>query len=110
MGGRVYDPEIGRFLSPDPFVQYPGSAQGMNRYAYVGNNPLSFTDPSGYFRKTLRTIVKTAAIVAAAYYTGGAATALWGKAAGAAIGGAVGGYLSTGTLQGAMFGLPPVSG
>ena len=58
MGGRVYDPEIGRFLSPDPFVQYPGSAQGMNRYAYVGNNPLSFTDPSGYFRKTLKKIGK----------------------------------------------------
>ena len=58
MGGRVYDPEIGRFLSPDPFVQYPGSAQGMNRYAYVGNNPLSYTDPSGYFRNTLKKIGK----------------------------------------------------
>ncbi|NHA13913.1 RHS repeat-associated core domain-containing protein, partial [Thioalkalivibrio sp. XN279] len=47
MGGRVYDPEIGRFLSPDPFVQFPASTQGFNRYAYVGNNPLSYTDPSG---------------------------------------------------------------
>nr|WP_240902323.1 RHS repeat-associated core domain-containing protein [Wenzhouxiangella sp. XN24] len=51
MGGRVYDPEIGRFLSPDPFVQFPISTQGFNRYAYVGNNPLFYTDPSGYFLK-----------------------------------------------------------
>nr|WP_240901074.1 RHS repeat-associated core domain-containing protein [Thioalkalivibrio sp. XN8] len=53
MGGRVYDPEIGRFLSPDPFVQFPASTQGFNRYAYVSNNPLSYTDPSGYFVKKL---------------------------------------------------------
>ena len=53
MGGRVYDPEIGRFLSPDPFVQFPASTQGFNRYAYVSNNPLSYTDPSGYFLKKL---------------------------------------------------------
>ena len=53
MGGRVYDPELGRFLSPDPFVQFPFSTQGFNRYAYVSNNPLSYTDPSGYFVKGL---------------------------------------------------------
>jgi hypothetical protein len=53
MGGRVYDPEIGRLLSPDPFVQFPASTQGFNRYAYVSNNPLSYTDPSGYFLKKL---------------------------------------------------------
>jgi RHS repeat-associated protein len=57
MGGRVYDPEIGRFLSPDPFVQFPASTQGFNRYAYVGNNPLSYTDPSGYFLKELGKVV-----------------------------------------------------
>lgn len=49
MNGRVYDPEIGRFLSADPFVQFPQSTQGYNRYTYVGNNPLSYTDPSGFF-------------------------------------------------------------
>ena len=48
MNGRVYDPKLGRFLSADPFVQFPTSTQGYNRYSYVGNNPLSFTDPSGY--------------------------------------------------------------
>lgn len=48
MNGRVYDPELGRFLSADPFVQAPYNSQSYNRYSYVFNNPLSFTDPSGY--------------------------------------------------------------
>ncbi|WP_062063730.1 RHS repeat-associated core domain-containing protein [Cellvibrio sp. OA-2007] len=46
--GRVYDPELGRFMSADPFVQAPYNSQSYNRYSYVFNNPLSFTDPSGY--------------------------------------------------------------
>ena len=49
MEGRIYDPETGRFLSPDPNVQYPDSSQGYNRYTYVNNNSLSLSDPSGYF-------------------------------------------------------------
>jgi RHS repeat-associated protein len=49
MEGRVYDPEVGRFLSPDPNVQYPDSSQGYDRYTYVNDNPLSLSDPSGYF-------------------------------------------------------------
>lgn len=48
MNGRVYDPQLGRFLSADPIVQYPAGAQGLNRYSYVDNNPLSRVDPSGY--------------------------------------------------------------
>ena len=49
MNGRVYDPWLGRFLSPDPFVQAPSYSQNYNRYSYAFNNPLKFTDPSGYF-------------------------------------------------------------
>ncbi|MEO0616403.1 MAG: RHS repeat-associated core domain-containing protein [Pseudomonadota bacterium] len=49
MNGRVYDPELGRFISPDPNVQFPESTQGFNRYTYVGNNPMSYSDPSGFF-------------------------------------------------------------
>jgi RHS repeat-associated protein len=40
---RMYNPEIGRFLQPDPI----GYADGMNMYAYVGNNPLNWIDPFG---------------------------------------------------------------
>ncbi|MDP3327706.1 RHS repeat-associated core domain-containing protein, partial [Parvibaculum sp.] len=59
MNGRIYDPEIGRFMSADPIVQDPTDTQSLNRYTYVGNNPLSYTDPTGYFSlgKLLRTII-----------------------------------------------------
>lgn len=53
MNGRVYDPELGRFLSADPFVQDLSDLQSWNRYSYVLNNPLSFTDPSGFFFKSI---------------------------------------------------------
>ncbi len=49
MNGRIYDPRLGRFLQADPFVQAPTDLQSYNRYAYVRNNPLNATDPSGYF-------------------------------------------------------------
>jgi RHS repeat-associated protein len=48
MNGRIYDPGLGRFMSADPFVQAPQVTQSYNRYSYVLNNPLSFTDPSGF--------------------------------------------------------------
>jgi len=48
MNGRVYDPEIGRFVQADPIVQAPYNPQSLNRYSYVMNNPLGTTDPTGY--------------------------------------------------------------
>jgi RHS repeat-associated protein len=48
MNGRVYDPLLARFGTPDPTTESPFSTQGWNRYSYVGNSPLNFTDPSGY--------------------------------------------------------------
>ena len=45
---RAYDPAIGRFVSPDPIVPEPGNPQALNRYSYVYNNPLRYTDPSGH--------------------------------------------------------------
>ncbi len=47
MGGRAYDPVIGRFISADPFVQPPNSTQELNPYSYVLNNPVSAVDPTG---------------------------------------------------------------
>ncbi len=60
MNGRVYDPQLGRFLSADPHVQAPYSSQSYNRYAYAMNNPLKYTDPSGYFFKKLFKSIKKA--------------------------------------------------
>jgi len=48
MNGRLYDAVIGRFTTPDIVVQNVYGSQNYNRYSYVLNNPLSFTDPTGY--------------------------------------------------------------
>lgn len=48
MNGRLYDPALGRFLSPDPNVQFVADLQSYNRYSYAQNNPLRYTDPTGY--------------------------------------------------------------
>ncbi len=47
MNGRMYDAQLGRFLSPDNFIQDPFNTQSFNRYGYAFNNPLKFNDPSG---------------------------------------------------------------
>ena len=47
MNGRLYDPYLARFLSPDNYVQMPDFSQSFNRYSYCLNNPLKYTDPSG---------------------------------------------------------------
>ncbi|MFE5968952.1 RHS repeat-associated core domain-containing protein [Streptomyces sp. NPDC056463] len=46
LGARVYDPTLGRFLSPDP-VATPYEPQNLNAYSYSANNPVVFSDPSG---------------------------------------------------------------
>lgn len=46
--GRVYDPDTARFLSADPNIFHPFDPQDFNRYSYVRNNPLKYTDPSGF--------------------------------------------------------------
>ncbi|MFY0568744.1 RHS repeat-associated core domain-containing protein [Archangium lansingense] len=48
MRGRIYDPRLGRFLTTDPVIADLGSSQALNAYSYVVNNPLKYTDPSGF--------------------------------------------------------------
>ena len=45
---RMYDPLIGRFISPDSMVPDLYDPQSLNRYSYTRNNPLKYTDPSGH--------------------------------------------------------------
>jgi len=45
---RLYDPELGRFVSADSIVPAPANPQSLNRYSYVLNNPLLYTDPTGH--------------------------------------------------------------
>ena len=49
MNARLYDPYLGRFLTPDNYVQLPDFSQSFNRYSYCLNNPLKYTDPEGDF-------------------------------------------------------------
>ena len=129
MNGRIYDPSLGRFLQADPIVQAPNNSQSLNRYSYVLNNPLSSTDPSGYFslKKFFKRWGPVIVAAVASYFTFGAASG-WAfglmpsTAAGVAtsgaytasavIGGAVGGFVGgaivsrslKGAVRGALIG------
>jgi len=48
MNARYYMPQIGRFISPDTIVPEPSNPQSFNRYAYVLNSPMNYTDPTGH--------------------------------------------------------------
>jgi RHS repeat-associated protein len=68
MNGRLYDPVLRSFLMPDNFIQQPENTQNYNRYSYVLNNPLMYTDPSGEAYEFLAAVV-IGAVVAATTYT-----------------------------------------
>ena len=98
MGGRIYDATLGRFLQADPHIQAPSNSQSFNRYSYVLNNPMSYTDPSGYFFKKLFKGIKKywrqIASIAVMFIPGVNVIVL----------GALSGYISTGSLKGALVG------
>jgi RHS repeat-associated protein len=106
MNGRVYDPWKGRFVQADPFIQDPYDTQSLNRYAYVFNNPLTNTDPTGYFslRKNWRTVVAIGISIATGYIAALpqlSAAQAWGVVI---SGGAISGAVQSGNLKGAVEG------
>ena len=101
MNGRLYDPTLCQFLSPDPYIQDPTNWQNYNRYGYCMQNPMLYTDPSGEF---VWAAVIIGAVVGA--YMGGtlandgqmnptkwnySAGQTWGYMAGGAVVGAISG-------------------
>lgn len=72
MNGRIYDPVLGRFLQADPYIQFPKIPASYNRYAYVLNSPLSYTDPTGYL--SFREVATVVTVVALSVVTYGAAS------------------------------------
>jgi RHS repeat-associated protein len=117
MNGRIYDPLIGRFMSADPYIQAPDDLQSHNRYAYVMNNPLNLTDPSGFswlsktWKKAWHSPIFKAALgivvaFVAPYALAWIAPTLFGAGslATALATGALSGFASTGTLKGALTG------
>lgn len=70
MNARLYDPLLGRFLSPDPYVQMPDFTQNFNRYSYCLNNPLAYVDENGEVFFTTAVIVSMCVGVAIGYAAG----------------------------------------
>ena len=114
---RYYDPETGRFISQDnvSFLD-PEHLAGLNLYAYCGNNPVMFTDPSGqsvFLTMLIIGIVTSAAIGGtmngiSAYNDGQRGLGLFGAIAGGAImGGAMGGILVLGGASGLSAAITP---
>ncbi|WP_353179174.1 RHS repeat-associated core domain-containing protein, partial [Salinisphaera sp. T5B8] len=113
MQGRHYDPLIGRFISADTLIPSPETTQGYNRYTYVYNNPLSYTDPDGHDPFTtiwaLTTVFVTAkrtnqdevAAVAASLMT--VAAAPWGAVASTGVGFGAGFAASGGNLKAGLY-------
>ncbi len=111
---RYYDSQLGRFVTADPTVQHPTDPQDFNRYAYARNNPIRFTDPTGFgwFSKLFAFV---AAVVTAAFTGGGSILAFVAIVAAGALGGLAGAAieksnLARGALQGAVIGATVAAG
>jgi RHS repeat-associated protein len=98
-GARYYNPVLGKFISADTIVPYPGNPQTLNRYGYCGNNPVLYVDPSGHFFGIDDLIY--VAIFAAKGAVIGAAV---GGTSAAVTGGDIGQGILTGAISGAIFG------
>ena len=109
MTGRIYDPQLGRFLQPDPVIQEPTNAQSWNAYTYVFNNPLAYTDPTGMMSERawnnvwrgLGLVISIISMGATSWHMGISTQA--GITA-AAAGGFFAGYAATGTMKSAVIG------
>jgi len=123
MNARIYDPGLGRFMSADPSTQTVYDLQVLNRYSYVLNNPLAFTDPTGLKISGIWGIVGDVAGIALMFVglpeleiaadlvsLGGATTAYAAANAtvfgviNAGIAGGVAGAIGTGKLSGTVLG------
>ncbi len=100
MNGRLYDPAVGRFFSPDNYVQLPDNPQSYNRYSYCLNNPLKYTDPSGQwlFAAVYAAVVSAFAHCATLAATGNAEHITFGSVSVAFISGGISGGISAGLL------------
>jgi RHS repeat-associated protein len=69
-GARYYDPEVGRFMGPDPAQLDFDNLHSLNRYAYANNNPYKFVDPDGHTPLDVAFLVYDVGKLGVALYTG----------------------------------------
>ncbi|OGW69572.1 MAG: hypothetical protein A2036_04275 [Omnitrophica bacterium GWA2_50_21] len=104
---RYYDSQLGRFIMPDTIVPEAFNPQDLNRYSYVNNNPIKYTDPTGhkgFWKKFWKAFVGAAVGALITVLTFGAGAPLWvAGMIGGIIGGATSGALNGG-LKGALLG------
>ncbi len=107
MNGRLYDPVLSRFVSADPIVDNPYDLQSLNRYSYVLNNPLGYTDPTGFSAWTdfRDGFLKPVASIVVSIYAPGLISGLtgWGATASSIAAGGIAGSI-TGGSRGALAG------
>jgi len=58
MNARIYDPQVGRFMTADSIIPNALDGQSYDRYSYVNNGPLSATDPTGHEIETVEVIAQ----------------------------------------------------
>jgi RHS repeat-associated protein len=109
MGARLYDPVLGRFVQADSMVPDATDLQQLNRYTYVSNNPLAFTDPTGHWGAQQQGYLRLAGAIAVSVVTAGAAGPIVGQATATQAGiymagGFASGALASGNLRGAVTG------
>lgn len=108
-GARYYDPEIGRFITPDSTIAHPFDPQDLNRYGYCRNNPVNYTDPTGesWWSAFWNFVAGFFGAVAAVVVTALTGSLQFGLAVGGAVSGAILGGVSggwEGALKGAAIG------
>jgi len=94
MNGRLYDPVIGRFFSPDKYVANSSFTQDFNRYTYARNNPLAYVDPDGEYLWVIPVVIGVAMGAIQGRIVAQKSGATGWNAAGYIIGGAAIGGLS----------------
>ncbi|MBI3621122.1 MAG: RHS repeat-associated core domain-containing protein [Nitrospirae bacterium] len=102
---RYYSPGMHRFISPDSIVPSYADPQSLNRYSYVRNNPVLYTDPSGHiFGIDDAIIIATVVAMAKAAVVSAAISATVNVAVAAATGGDIGKAAVSGAISGAILG------
>lgn len=109
-GARYYDPDLGRFTTPDTIVQDPYDPQTLNRYSYCRNNPVKYIDPSGHYFVVGMIVGAVVGGITGGFkgmllgaLTGGIGGAVSG-AVSAAVGGGLGGAIAGGAASGLVTG------